>query len=231
MKKNQSKLLVLMGLSLGTTIHCTPSYAAESLEDSLKALDAPVNQAPAVVATEKLYAVQARHSQLKYASEISILGARRFLGSTFLNTNEVGAGYRFHLSNDFSLGLEGTYVFNEFTNATNYLLTKERILPDLAYVKYTGDFLLTYNLFYGKFRMSMDQVFYFDNYISVGPGMTFFEKDKTWAAVADIGFAFWFGRWTSVRIGVKDRYYHERRRLSESKVHNITGHMSLGLVL
>jgi outer membrane beta-barrel protein len=230
MRSKQKSRFVYRSIVLASLI-LQAAYASESLEDSLKALDTPGNQAPSVVADEKLYAVQDRYAPLRNVNEIGLSASRRFFGSSFLNTNEVGLNYRFHFSNRFSLGLGGTYVFNEFTLASEQLLLRERILPDIAYVKYTADLLAAYNVFYGKFRLSMDRVFYFDNYIAIGPGLIFFEKDKTWAAVGDIGFVFWLGKWTSVRIGLKDHYYHEKRRLSESNVHNIIGHMSLGIVL
>jgi hypothetical protein len=85
-------------------------------------------------------------------------------------------------------------------------------------------------VFYGKFRVSMDQVFYFDQYVALGAGSVGLNTGRQTAAVGDVGFVLWLGRKGSIRFGVKDYFYNEQRRLSSSRVHDLVGHIDAGFL-
>jgi outer membrane beta-barrel protein len=203
----------------------------ESLDSQLEALSLPENQSPVPVSQEKLYSVQSRYATLKSRHELSVGFAKNMTPPSYLSSQQIDATYRFHLSDRFSLGVGGSYVFNTLTDAGEHLRDIEGIVPDAAYVKYRANFLATYNLFYGKFRVSMDRVFYFDQYLSLGPGYVVTDLSHSAAAVGDIGLALWLGRTGSIRIGLKDYYFHEVRHLSASNVQDIVFHVDLGILL
>ncbi|RYZ72243.1 MAG: hypothetical protein EOP09_03480 [Proteobacteria bacterium] len=114
------------------------------------------------------------------------------------------------------------------TNGANRLAQTDGIVPDAAFVKSRFDALAGYNLFYGKFRLSMDTVWYFDQYIAFGPGYITTQYESSPALVADIGFVFWMGRNASFRFGVKNEFFKEQT-LTESKTeHHMLGHLSVG---
>lgn len=223
-----------LGLAIlaGSAVPSFPSWASTggSLEDALNRLSMPENQAPGAISEEKLYAVQTRYSPLTFRSELSLGGARNFTGDRMLETQQLDLAYRFHLSNRWSLGISGSYVFNTFSDTADRLMKAEGILPDIAYAKYRGDLTVTHHLFYGKFRASMDRVFYFDQYVSLGGGVVGLNTGRVGAAVADLGFAFWIGRNASLRVGLKDYYYLEQRAKSSGWSHNLLGHFDVGYV-
>ena len=177
-----------------------------------------------------MYAVQSRLSPLQGRSEVTITGAKNFTADSFLLSQQVDLGYRYFLSDRWYLGASGSYVFNSLSDAGIRQMNVSKKLPDVAYTKYRADLMVGYNLFYGKFRLSMDQVFYFDQYIAIGPGVVAQDLGTHPAAVGDLGFAFWFGRNFSLRLGVKDYLFPEKRRLSQGLANNVLGHVDFGYV-
>jgi outer membrane beta-barrel protein len=222
------KALLLIGLLLAFT---APVFAAEetpSLEEQLRALELPSNQAPAGLTKERLYVIQERYLPLRLKLELSVGAALNVSGNSFLNTQQVEGGLRFHLNDRWSLGLTYAMVSNKFTAAADRLLDTEGIIPDLAYAKSRSDATIGYNVFYGKLRLSADQVFYFDQYVALGAGIMQLSRGNSTAAVADAGFAFWLGKWGSARIGVKDYYYNEPKRSGNEMTHNLHPHLDIG---
>lgn len=208
------------------------AQAAEMpLDQELQQLALPDNQLNPAADSEKLYAVQTRYAPLTHRHEITLGGANNFTGDSFLTSQQVDLTYRFHLNDKWYLGLTGSYVMNSFTESGNRLIESQKRVPDIAYAKFRGDLMLGYNLFYGKFRLSMDQVFYFDQYIAIGPGMVVLNSGNSIAAVADVGFVLWLGKMASLRIGLKDYFFNEKRNLSSGMVHNLLGHVDVGIVL
>lgn len=225
---NKSLLLLLVAVS---ALGARAARAEDSLEAQLQGLSLPANQAPTSVTTEKLYSVQPRFVSLKQRSELSLGGGKNFAADSFLVSNQVSLNYRFHLSDRWNLMAGGTYVFNSLSSAGEKLRDMNALVPDTCYVKYRAELLGSFNLFYGKFRIDMDKVFYFDQYLSVGPGLVVMDTATAPAAVADVGFAFWFGRNTNVRLGLKDYHYKQQRRVTASMVNDLVGHLDIGILL
>lgn len=241
--KNQRSSEVRIGILILSTLFFSVAgsglvHASEvslSLEDQLKGLSGAENQAPAGLpygtANEKLYSVQTRYSPLRFTSEINVGGGRNMSGDSFLVTQELTAAYRFHFTDRWSLALGGSYVFNELNGTGQRLFTEERRLPDLTYAKSRADLAVGFNTFYGKFRLSMDNVFYFDQYIQLGGGIVNMPNAAVKALTADAGFAFWIGKRGTFRVGLKDWYYQEKRMMSQGSNHNLIAHLDLGILL
>jgi hypothetical protein len=98
-------------------------------------------------------------------------------------------------------------------------------------VKTRFDALLGFNLFYGKFRMNMDNVFYFDQYVAIGPGLVTTQYDSAMAAVADIGFALNFGNNWTARLGAKSDLYNEKLSATKSLAYHLLGHVDIGYLI
>jgi outer membrane beta-barrel protein len=229
MKKTALLAFSILAVS---TLGPTPARAEEAnLEDQLNALNVPANEAPASVTDEKLYSVQSRYAPLYLKSELSIGAARNFTADSFVDSNQLNAGYRFHISDRWSVGVSGSYVFNSYSPAGDRLLSMQGLLPDAAYVKYRGDLTVGFNLFYGKFRLTMDRVFYFDQYWTLGPALIEMDTGRAYGATADAGLVLWLGRRGNIRIGIKDYLYRQQRVTSSSVANDLTGHIDLGLLL
>lgn len=201
---------------------------AGNLEDELKNLELPPNRLPAAVTKEKFYSVQERYSPLKFRSEITLGGAQNLTGDSFLVTRETNLGYRFHVNNRWSLGLSHSFVSNQFTSAGERFLNTEGFIPDVPYARNRSDLTVAYNVFYGKFRLSSDQIFYFDQYLALGPGVVEMNTGTYGAAIADAGLALWLGRWGSARVGFKDYLHNEAHRTGTSLYHNVHAHLDVG---
>lgn len=222
-----------LALTLFATLAVSASASAAEdrpLTNMLGDLETPANQAPASVEREKLYAVQGRYSPLKNRSEVSVGGGYNFAGSGYLSMSQLQAAYRFHLSDRWSLGLFGSYNFNKLNESGKNLLAQNQLLPDVAYEKWRGSMLLGFNTFYGKIRFAMDSVTYFDQYVAVGPGIVAMNTGNSAAGVVDVGFAFWLGRGGSVRFGVQNEFFSEKRTQSTVFRNDAVAHLDLGLV-
>ncbi len=206
----------------------TTANAAPSLEAQLKELDSPMNQAPAGVTKEKLYVVQSRYNPLKGRFGMSLGVARNFTGSSYLNMTQVNGDIRYHLSDRWSLNLGGAYGFNSFTADADKLMTTSGIVPDAAYVKSREHIMAAFNVFYGKFRLSMDQVFYFDQYVAAGPGLIQTQFGSAPSGNLDVGFVFWAGKRGEVRIGLENEFFNEKRMKSESFERHSLAHLDIG---
>ncbi|MBS1962512.1 MAG: outer membrane beta-barrel domain-containing protein [Bdellovibrionales bacterium] len=200
------------------------------LENMLGDLNTPANQAPASVDSEKLYSVQTRYSSLKNRSEVGVGGGYNFAGSGYLSMSQVQATYRFHFNDRWSLGLFGSYNFNKLNESGKNLLEQNQLLPDVAYERYRASLLLGFNTFYGKIRFAMDSVTYFDQYIAIGPGLVAMNTGNSAAGVVDVGFVFWLGRSGSVRFGVQNEFFSEKRTQSTVFRNDAVAHLDLGLV-
>jgi outer membrane beta-barrel protein len=208
--------------------------AEPTLESQLDSLSVPTNQAPPGVAAERLYAVQTRYVTLRHRHELALGGGKNFNTDSFVSSQNLDASYRFYLNDRWFLGLSGSYVFNDWSNGADRLIkengTNNSTLADVAFARYRADLLAGYHLFYGKFRVSMDQVFYFDQYIALGPGYVDMVLGNQFAAVGEVGFVFWFGRSFSVRLGLKDYFVREMRTKSNGWAHNLIGGAQFGYV-
>lgn len=202
---------------------------AVSLDDQLQSLSLPSNQPPASVSQEKLYAVQNRYSSLKWKSEFTFGGAKNFNADSFITATQLDLAYRIHLSDRFNLGLYGSKGYTSLSSAGERLMT-ESILPDTAYVKYRANMMVGFNAFYGKIRFSMDHVVYFDQYIALGGGRVFLDTIPATAISGDVGFVFWLGKSGSIRMGLRDDFYNQQRRLASSQVHDLLGHVDVGVL-
>lgn len=225
-------LLALAATPAGaeTATETTPDTAAEmvSLESQLTDLQLPANVAPNAVSRERLYSVQTRYNPLAKRAALSIGTSRNFTGSRFLDMSQVNLDFRYNLSNRWSLVVGGSYGFNSFTADAKKLQAQDGIMPDAAIVKNRAHALVAYNLFYGKFRLSMDQVLYFDQYISVGPGMVVTQNGSSPSGVVDVGFIFWANRKWDVRIGLQNEFFNEKRMKSSGFERHGLGHIDIG---
>ncbi len=204
--------------------------ATKSLEEELGALGTPGNQAPAGVTGEQLYSVQSRFSPLRRRHELAVGAGNNFSADSFQISRSVDASYRFYLTNRLFLGLSGSLVFNRLTAGGEFAFNVLNRPPDLAVTFFRSDLVLGYHLFYGKFRVSMDSVFYFDHYVAIGPGMVGLEFGNRFGPVLDTGIVAWFNRSFSVRLGVKDYIFNEPKRVSQGLVNNFVGYLQAGFV-
>lgn len=224
-------LIVMNFLEIELAVGATQSAQPASLEQQMQELAVPENKLPINVSQEKLYAVQSRYAPLSKRHEFNLGGSKAVTAENFLVSYQLAGSYRYHFNDRLSLGFNGSYVFNDLSDAAKRLIKKEQLVPDVAYAKYILDTTFLANLFYAKFRISMEQVLYFDQYVALGLGAI--NMDRGWkpAVVGDIGFAFWIKRNLNVRLGLKDYFHSEQLRNSSSMVHTLLGHLDLGILL
>jgi outer membrane beta-barrel protein len=87
-----------------------------------------------------------------------------------------------------------------------------------------------FHTFYGKFRLTMDQVLYFDHYVTAGGGWMELNTNSSPMGVVGTGFVFWLGRNFSVRAGLKDYIFQERRVSGQGIAQHLLFHADVGFV-
>ena len=141
-----------------------------TIEEQLDSLALPDNQAPANVSTERLYSVQTRYAPLERRYELGLVGGYNMTNADFLDSKSVGANFRYHFNDKHSFGLSYIQFENKLDSTGQDLLTRESLLPDVDFISSISEVNYGYNLFYGKFRLGMSKVFYFDQYWNFGAG-------------------------------------------------------------
>lgn len=186
-------------------------------------------------ARERMYVVQDRSVGLGGRFEVSAGAARNFNSNIYLDSYENSLLLTYHANDRFFTSLYGSYVYNELTRSGEAAWEEDGIYPNTAFVKRRYDATLGFNLIYGKARVTRDTMFYFDQYVALGGGLVEqsdgLADTRAPAVVADAGFALWFGPRLSVRLGVKDHYFEERRPLDASRVHHVLGYSTVGFLL
>jgi len=222
-----SNLFVLIFVFKAMTAHAATEDV--SLEEELGRLNMPANVAPLGVSSEQLYSIQSRYAPLRYRSEVSLGGSRNFNADSFIASNEIDLNYRFHLGDRWSIAAGAAFGSNSLTAAGKRLLTVDGIAPDTAPVKSRSELTAGFNAFYGKFRVSMEKVLYFDQYFSLGASRTVMDSGAvSFGPTAEAGFVFWMGKRGSVRLSIKDHYYKQKRRLGSGMINDVMGGLTVG---
>ena len=204
--------------------------ANKGLQKELESLEIPENTPGSFVAEEKIYSVQNRHSSLKRRFELSLAGLDQFTDTGFVSSREVALGTRYYINSKWSVGASYSYAFNELTEATDNFFNLEGVLPKVSYTKSRIDATVRYLLFYGKFRLSMDRVLYFDHYISLGPSLNILDTGNYPGAAAETGIMFWLGQNWNVLVGVKNYSFfkdslngNDREFVNQAKIYLSAG--------
>lgn len=201
-----------------------------TIEEQLESLALPSNETPANVSTEKLYSVQTRYNPLRGKHELGIIGGYNMTNADFVDSKSVGANYRYHFNDKHSFGLTYIQFENQLDQTGQDLLERESLLPDVDYVSSIAEANYGYNLFYGKFRLGMDKVFYFDQYWNFGAAAV--DKNSGIAPAANIeaGLAFWMGRRGSIRLGFKNYFFQEENLTGERWNHDLISTLSINIL-
>jgi len=199
----------------------------KSLEDQLNSLQLPQNKLPQLISNEKLYAVQDRYVPLKMRLEIGPFVGQNFTSEGHLTTQVAGAWIQFHFTDKWGLQFTGTRASNQLNSSGKKLLEDRALIPDVDFLKYQMDLGLTFNTFYGKFRLVSDTVMYFDQYLLLGTGVSFLNNGPSPMLVGDAGFAFWPTKSFGVRVGLREQVYNENREGSKVKNFSMIGHLDI----
>ena len=150
------------------------------------------------------------------------------MADSHLESTQLTGAYRYHINSKFSLGLRHSIFNNNLSAAGDELFDQESILPDSDYSIKSTELFGTYNLFYGKLRVSSKRVVYFDNYVTLGYGTVELATMETSTYSADIGVAFWLGKHMSTRLGFKNDFYMQQKKKGNESAHNMMGYVEFG---
>jgi hypothetical protein len=223
---NLANVIVL----LSSLVWFSPAQA-EDLANSVADLELPAEEK---AGAERSYVIQNRLRPLTNAYGFSLMAGQTTNGSSFVDSKEAGGALYYFFNDRIYTTVSGSKVYNTLNSSSKRLWEDEEVFPDAAFITKRYDAQIGANLLYGKFRFSMDKVFYFDQYVSLGAGMVEqyngVQVRNTRTLVGDAGFVFWFGDF-NMRIGVKDNYFREFRRDATDQVHHFIGYSSIGMVL
>ncbi len=209
--------------------HGATKPSEESLEQKMQTLNLN-DRAPVVVTQEKFYSIQPRLAPLKKKSEFSVGGASNLTSDGFINSRQLEVAYRYHFNDRWGVGLARGFVSNELSSAATRLKDSQGVLPMVPYTIARTDLTAEVNLFYGKFRLSSERVFYFDQYFALGVGYVEMNNASVNALVADVGLAAWIGQSMSARLGLKDYTHDELYPSGPTRTNNVHAHLDLGIL-
>lgn len=221
-----------MKLFFALTLLSFSALAAPSkLETELEGLAVPVDKALVSTKKDKLFSIQERLSPLNNRHEFGLIGGRNLNQDGSIVSTQLGGLYRYHINGKWGLGLNYFRMNNELSATGKKLVSEQNVVPDRDFIVSQTDLVAEYNLFYGKMRLDLDQVVYFDQFWNIGAGQVELGKSNATALVIDAGFAFWMGKMMSARIGLKNDFFKEQNLNGETNVHNMVGYLSLGILL
>jgi outer membrane beta-barrel protein len=201
-----------------------------TMEEQLDSLALPSNQAPANVSTERLYSVQTRYAPLLKRYELGLIGGYNMTNADFVDSKSVGANVRYHFNDKHSFGLTYMQFENRLDATGQDLLERKSLLPDVDYISSIAEASYGYNLFYGKFRLGMSKVFYFDQYWNFGAGTAELNSGITPMINIEGGLAFWMGKRGSIRLGFKNLVFEESN-LTEKRInHDLLSTLSINIL-
>ncbi len=224
------KQLLIVTLAL-MSFNSVAATSSSPLEAELNALAVPVDKAMVSTVNDKLYSIQARLSPLNNRHELGFIGGKNLNQDGSIDSTQWGGLYRYHINGKWGIGLNHFRMNNELSTAGKKLVNEQNVVPDRDYIKSQTDLVGEYNLFYGKMRLDLDQVVYFDQFWNFGVGQVELGRGNATAMVIDAGFAFWMGKMMSARIGLKNDFYKEENLKGDNNVHNMVGYLSLGVLL
>lgn len=201
-----------------------------NLEKELESLNMPINEGPANASIDNLYSVQTRFLPLTKKHELTLNVGKNLNAGGLLNSEQVGGTYRYHINDKFSFGVGGYKVFNEISTDGKDVLRAGRLVNPKDYVIQQYEASVSYNVFYGKFRLGLNRVFYFDQYISLGAGVAELASGNTQMISPEIGLAFWLGKMGSIRLGLRNELYNEQTLDGESLNHNMVSYLGIGIL-
>lgn len=214
--------LTLIGFS-------TFAVANTDLTNKLDELRVPDDKVSPVVTEDKLYIVNKRYSSLVNRHELSFSGGKNMNSVSHIDNKLTSWLYRYHINSNFQVGLRYNTYYNDLTSSGKTLYKEEALLPDTDFAFKSTSAFLGINTFYGKMRLTEKSVIYFDQFVSLGYGEVDLAENGLQKMInLDAGFSFWMGKKMSLRFGLNNEFYSQRRRSGLTNVHNMMGYFELG---
>lgn len=241
MKKNlmtkmlSAAALVLISLS-------SVEGRADLLEDfdALGGNDALLDQARAVNPETEIRVVQER--PVKRRNRMEFMGGYTnfFAGDTYLATQSLDLGVRYHITPRISLGANYFSAFNGMTaegKATvdstlrSTASKNEPRIPDFDPIQdgYYG----SVNIYpvYGKINLLGRAVVHFDTYILGGYGTVNLKSGGTDLMLYGGGIGFWLSQHLSTRFELRQQVYEAKRYTGDQRLNVTVGSFSVGYLL
>jgi len=189
------------GAVLGVAVLAAPSARAQCVDEELK---------QELVGGRHYRGVQERLFTKAFRHEVSVLGG--YYGADLYSSNWLAGGaYTFHFSED--LGLEASVAFTRFRTAVTD--TYEKRYPQVQVEErtdkpgrlYFGH--LVWSFAYGKLRWFGGGISRFDFNTALGAGITDDSTARGLTGSFGIGTKFYFFKWLSFRVDVRDHILKE----------------------
>lgn len=207
----------------------TFAVANTDLSNKLDELRVPDDKVSPVVTEDKLYIVNKRYSSLVNRHELSFSGGKNMNPVSHIDNKLTSWLYRYHINSNFQVGLRYNTYYNDLTSSGKTLYKEEALLPDTDFAFKSTSAFLGINTFYGKMRLTDKSVIYFDQFVSLGYGEVDLAENGLQKMInLDAGFSFWMGKKMSLRFGLNNEFYSQRRRSGLTNVHNMMGYFELG---
>ncbi len=204
------------------------SFASDDLSKKLEALSIPSEKVTPLLTEDELIAVNGRYSSLNKRHEVTFSGANNFTADSHMETKQISATYRFHINSNWSIGARYSEYENKLSGAGEKLFDEQKILPDADFAIKSSEGFVNYNTVYGKLRLTKSTIVYFDHYVSLGYGTVALGNGEAQTYIGDTGLAFWIGKHASLRTGLRNEFYRQKKLNGPENVHNGMGYIEFG---
>ncbi len=233
----------LRNVVLGLAVLFTSTWAqADILKDfdSLGGNDALLDQAQAVNPETEVRVVQERVVSRRSRFEFAGGYTNFFAGDTYLATQSLDLGFRFHVNPRVSLGAHYFNAFNGLTSEgealqnstlrTTAAMNEPRI-PDFDPIQdgYYGS--VNFYPFYGKLNVLGMSVVHFDTYVLGGYGNVNLKSGATDLILYGGGIGFWLSQHLSTRLELRQQVYEAKRYTGDQRLNVTVGSLSIGYLL
>lgn len=191
-------------------------FAADLLKDfeSLGGNQSLYEKAKALNPESDVSVVQGRIVDRRLRHEIDLNMGNYISGNPYMNTDVLGLGYQFHISPKWSVNLQGSYFFNNFSKEAKNLIYNDfkvgsvgsdtGLVPAIDWQKNSYELNINYYPLYGKFSFFDFSIVHFDLYGILGAGQTTLARSgQKFMYNYGAGLGLWLSQHLSARLEFK----------------------------
>jgi outer membrane beta-barrel protein len=198
-------MLALLALTTTTATTTTTTTTATTTTGSEPGQCVDENVKADLLAKRRMRGAKERLFQQTNRHELTAWGGY-YVSDLFDGTYIVGGAYTYHMTEDF--GVEATGAYTRYTSAGGPELERTfAVLQGKDQQVAIFEALLVWAPLHAKMRFFADSIVHFDVFLDAGAGVVDSALSTGVAGVGGLGFKFFMGKATAIRLDFRDHVY------------------------